>query len=326
MKSDLYIRTDGSTEMGLGHLVRCMSLSYIFREQFDITFFCRQIPEQIEFELDQQEIGLQKIDREQEFFDHLTDEVSVVLDGYSFDSDYQKKVRQKSGFLAFIDDLHDREFYADLIINHAPGIKKEQYTAQPYTKYALGVDYALLRPPFLEAALQTDESKKADPETVLICFGGSDSENLTLRALKVVSSFNPFKKIIIITGSAYRFEDGLLREINDDTKVEYHHALSGEEMAGAFLKSDVAIVPSSGILFEALATGNVAISGTYTENQKEVYSGFKSLGAIIDAGGFGETEIDEAIKKVQTFKAPKNVIDGKSPERLRTLFQKFKRD
>lgn len=281
---------------------------------------------QIEQELNQKGIGLLKIDREEEFFDRLTEEVSVVLDGYSFDTDYQKRARQRSGFLACIDDLHDREFYADLIINHAPGIEKEQYSAQPYTKFALGVDYALLRPPFLKAAAEVNKIKKGAPETILICFGGSDSENLTLRALKVVSGFNQFKKIIIITGSAYRFENELLREIDDDSIVEYHHALSGEDMAGAFLKSDVAIVPSSGILFEALATGNIAISGTYTDNQKEVYSGFMSLNAMIDAGGFSEEEIHDAIENVKAFEAPKAVIDGKSPERIRTLFQNFKRD
>lgn len=326
MKSDLFIRTDGSTEIGLGHLVRCISLSLILRDQFNITFFCRQIPEQIEHELEQQEISLQKIDHKDSFFDQLRAQSTVVLDGYSFDSEYQKRVRQKAGSLACIDDLYDREFYADLIINHAPGISKERYSAQPYTKYALGLEYALLRPPFLKAALKVDESGKIEPKTALICFGGSDSKNLTLRALNVVSDFNQFKKIIIITGSAYRFDDELLRAINDDTNVEYYHALSGEEMAGAFLRSDVAIVPSSGILFEALATGNIAISGTYTDNQKEVYSGFKSLDAIIDAGGFSETEIREAIEKIQTFKLQKNIIDGKSPERIRTLFQNFKRD
>lgn len=326
MKSDLFIRTDGSTEMGLGHLVRCISLSHILSNQFNITFMCKQIPDHVAHELAEIGITLRKIDHEKEFFNQLTDNVAVVLDGYSFDADYQKKVKQNSNFFAFIDDLHDREFYADLIINHAPGIKKEQYSAQPYTEFALGPDYALLRLPFLEAALQTESVNKEKAETLLICFGGSDSENLTLRALKVVSGFNQFKKIIIITGSAYRFEDELLREIDDDSIVEYHHALSGEEMAGAFLRSDVAIVPSSGILFEALATGNIAISGTYTDNQKEVYSGFKSLGAIIDAGGFEESEIREAIENIQTFKAPKAVIDGKSPERIRALFKNFKRD
>lgn len=326
MKSDLFIRTDGSTEIGLGHLVRCMSLSSILRDQFNITFVCRQIPEKIEHELSQQGIALHKIDYEDTFFDQLTDQSTVVLDGYSFDSDYQIKVREKAGSLVCIDDLCDREFFADLIINHAPGVSKEQYSAQPYTKYALGLEYALLRPPFLKAALQVDETEKNDRKTVLICFGGSDSKNLTLRALNVVSDFNQFKKIIIITGSAYRFKNELLQVINNNSIVEYHQALSGKEMAGAFLESDVAIVPSSGILFEALATGNIAISGTYTDNQKDVYSGFKKLNAIIDAGEFSEKEIKEAIQNIETHKTKKNLIDGKSPERIRKIFQTIKMD
>lgn len=324
MKSDLYIRTDGSTDIGLGHLVRCMSLSFILKDQFDITFFCLEIPKQIEDELALQKIKLRKIDYEREFFDQLTDRDIVVLDGYSFDSNYQKAVREKAHSFVCIDDLHDREFYADAIINHAPGITREHYSAQFYTRFALGVDYVLLRPPFLEAALKSQNKREKKPTTILICFGGADRKNLTLRSLNVVSDFNQFKKIIIITGSAYRFKDELLHEIDEDPTVEYHHALSGEEMAMAFFESDVAVVPSSGILFEALATGNAAISGMYTDNQKDVYSGFKSIDAIIDAGGFSEREIHEAIKKIHTFEAPKKLIDGKSPERIRTLFQTIK--
>lgn len=326
MKSDLLIRADGSQEIGLGHLVRCMSLSSILYDQFNITFFCREILEPIELELDKWGINLIKIDHEDLFFDQLTDQSNVVLDGYSFDSVYQKRVWQKAGSLVCIDDLHDKEFYADLIINHAPGILEEYYKAQPYTKYGLGLKYALLRPAFLEAALKVNHSKTTDSKTILICFGGSDRKNLTLKTLNVISDFNQFKKIIIITGSAYSFKNELLRKINNDMNIEYHHALSGEEMAGAFLESDVAIVPSSGILFEALATGNIAISGTYTDNQKEVYSGFKELNAIIDAGEFSEEEIIKALHQIGTQKTEKKLIDGKSPERIRTLFQTIIRD
>ncbi|NBC05535.1 MAG: UDP-2,4-diacetamido-2,4,6-trideoxy-beta-L-altropyranose hydrolase [Bacteroidetes bacterium] len=326
MKSDLFIRTDGSAEIGLGHLVRCMSLSSILGKQFKITFFCREIPEQIEFELKQHGILLKRISQESSFFDQLTEQSTVVLDGYSFDSDYQIKVYQKAGAVACIDDLYDRDFYADLIINHAPGISKEQYSAQPHTKFALGLEYVLLRPPFLKAASQLDETGKMKTDRLLICFGGSDSKNLTLRALNVVSDFNQFKKIIIITGSAYRFKNELLRKIKNDTNVDYYHALNAEEMARAFLRSDIAIVPSSGILFEALATGNIAISGTYTDNQKDVYSGFKKLNAIVDAGEFSKQQISEAIQDIENHKNKNKLIDGKSPERLRRIFQTIKRD
>lgn len=326
MKSDLFIRTDGSTQTGLGHLVRCISLSNILEDQFTITFVCREINRQIEDELDQLEISLIKIDDEEKFFDYLHPDCTVVLDGYSFDSVYQREIKNRGCALACIDDLHDREFFADLIINHAPGIKQDDYKAQPYTHFGLGPDFVLLRPPFLEAASQVNLRTRNKHEHILICFGGSDSENLTVRALNVVFNFNQFKKITIITGSAYNYADELLRTIENQKRVMHYHALNGGEMAAAFLESDIAIVPSSGILFEALATGNIAISGTYVNNQKEVYAGFKELNAIIDAGEFGEDEIHGAIQQIGDKKLNKEVIDGKSPDRIRTLFQTIKRD
>lgn len=326
MKSDLIIRADGSNEIGLGHLVRCLSLSAILKNQFRIRFVCRQIPQKIESELVQQGFLLHRIDFEEQFFDLLRGRETVVLDGYTFGPDYQKKVRSKAFSLAFIDDLHDREYFADLILNHAPGISKDQYSAQPYTAFALGLDYALLRPPFIHAALESNPREKASPENVLICFGGSDSKNLTLRALNVISDLNQFKKIIIITGSAYQFEKELMQNIKNTKNVEYHHALTGEKMAGVFMKSDVAIVPSSGILFEALATCNIAVSGTYTDNQKEVYAGFKKLNAIIDAGEFAENQIRNAIQLIPSYTVQKKLIDGKSPQRIRKLFDTIKKD
>lgn len=321
MKPDLFIRTDGSSEIGLGHLVRCISLSIYLSDPFNITFVCREIPQKIEDELSQEGIALVKIDEEREFFDLLESNSTVVLDGYSFDTVYQKKVKESGCKLACIDDLHDKEFYADLIINHSPGISKDQYSAQPATKYALGLDYVLLRPPFLKAALNQNLREQNKRETLLVCFGGSDSENLTVRTLNVVLDFNQFKKIIIITGSAYKFNDELLKTIKGREKVLHYHALDGEEMAAAFIESDVAIVPSSGILFEALATGNIAISGTYTNNQKEVYRGFKKLNAIIDAGNFSEEKIRDAIQQISLYTTQQIFIDGKSPGRIRTLFQ-----
>lgn len=321
MKPDLFIRADGSSKMGLGHLVRCTSLGTILKDQFTITFVCREIPRQMEDELNQQEFSLVKIDREQEFFDRLSPDSTAVIDGYSFDSAYQKKIKAIGSLLVFIDDLHAGEFYADLIINHAPGINKSDYSAQPYTQFALGLDYVLLRPPFLEAAGNLEVQQKKMAETILICFGGSDVKNLTTRTAKLVLDFNPCKKIIIITGSAYSYQKELLHVIQNEKKIVHHHALNGDEMAAVFLESDVAIVPASGILFEALATGNVTISGTYIDNQQEMYSGFKELNAIIDAGKFGDQEIRHAIQKIDPEKKPKKYIDGKSPDRIRSLFE-----
>ena len=82
----------------------------------------------------------------------------------------------------------------------------------------------------------------------------------------------------------------------------------------------IAIVPCSGIVFEALACGNICISGVYNENQQKIYSGFKQMGAFIDGGTFNKDEITAAIDRIEDFQI-KKVIDGKSPERIQHLFK-----
>jgi len=317
----VWIRADGNHQFGLGHLVRCTALAQMLQNHFRITFFFKEVPKQIKQEIEKHPFQTTRIDSEEAFFKKLTPDITVVLDGYHFDTGYQKKIKKIGCALVCIDDIHDKEFYADLIINHAPAAAKKLYTAQPYTRFALGPDYVLLRPSFLSVSSQKKQNRYY--EKILICFGGSDSKNLTRRTLDVVLDFNQFKKITIITGSAYLHEKGLKATISKDNRIEYFHAVDQEQMARLMIAADAAIVPASGILFEVLATGTTAIAGMYTDNQKNVYTGFKNMNAIIDAGTFQIQQVENAINQLGDFQNPK-IIDGKSPERLLKLFQSLK--
>lgn len=320
MKNNLFIRTDGSNYIGLGHLVRCISLAQILKNDFKVEFICKQIPDQLANELQSESFGLYKIEKESSFFKKIDDESIVVLDGYHFDEHYQKRIKNSGSKLVMIDDLHKQKFYADLIINHAPGIKKDDYSAKPETNFALGPDFALLRSAFLEIAKKEREVR--DNSSILICFGGSDFKNLTVAVFDVISDFDQFKKINIVTGSAYKFQKQLLACINGDNRVNYHHAVNEKKMMELMLASGVAVVPCSGILFEALACGNICISGVYNDNQNQVYQGFKSLNAIIDAKTFKKESIVKSIDQIDEFQL-KKVIDGNSPDRIQQLFKKL---
>ena len=321
MKAEIFIRADGNSQIGLGHLIRCMALANMLKNEYEITFVPKEIPDKIRAEIHENGFSINEISAEKEFFDQLkSGNPVVVLDGYRFDKKYQQSVKNKGCKLVCLDDIHDREFVADLIINHAPGIGEEDYQTASETTLALGPDYALLRPAFLEAAAQPLSKTKSS--VLLICFGGSDSKNLTKIAAEAALNFDPYQKIIIITGSAYEHQETLFPLIKKHENVEYHHAVNEHEMVRLMTESDTAIVPSSGILFEVLATGNTAISGMYTENQKKVYSGFKELNAIVDAGTFRPDEISRAIETADRHKK-KKIIDGKSPERINNLFKKL---
>lgn len=284
MTHSVYIRADGSSAIGLGHLMRCIALAHMIKDFFQINFVCRAIPEDIACELSENRFELIRIKEESSFFKTLNPKDIAVIDGYDFDTSYQEQIKDTGCKLVCIDDTCDQEFVADLIINHSPGVKVIDYSAKEYTKFALGLEYALLRPAFLYWAQKPRKIDKID--SVLICFGGADYKNLTERTLNIALSFREFAKIVVITGSAYGFADSLIRLVQTDTRVSYHHSIDENEMLALMRTSDLAIVPASSVMIEALSQKMVVISGYYIENQKKAYAAALNDQLIFGIGDF----------------------------------------
>ena len=323
MKPNLLIRADGSTQIGLGHIFRCLALSQFLKDHYQITFVSKLLPNGLEGEFDKSSLKLKIINDEDEFFFYLSPGLIVILDGYQFNTEYQNEVTKIGCRLCCIDDIHDREFAADLIINHSPGITKEDYIAKPDTQFALGTDYVLLRQPFIAYSKAGNFNKNSG--SLFICFGGSDEKNLTVRVLDAAVESGKFSEINVVTGPSYRHEKEMFQKTHSMDRVSYYRSLSEQKMADRMSTSEFAVVPASGILFEALATGCKVISGTYVNNQKKVYEGFKKMNAIIDAGMFGQEKLHQAFEKADSF-TTKKIIDGRSPERLLSLFKELSND
>jgi len=252
----------------------------------------------------------------------------VVLDGYEFDSEYQRHIKNKGCKLACIDDFQAQHFYADLLINHAPGVRKDDYEGEPYTKYLLGPDYALLRPEFFSS--KTREIKNySSIKNLFICFGGSDFKNLTVKILSWLPSKDYL--VTVVLGYAYS-HGGILDEAiveRQDLEIIVKNSLSANEMKNQLEQADLAIVPASGILFEVMSTGLPAISGYYVDNQQGIYTGFKKLGCIVDAKGFDRENFLQAIQTVDDKslalirKNQAQALDGLSMIRIQEEFKKL---
>lgn len=323
MKSKLYIRTDGSSSIGLGHLVRCIALSKMLDDSFDIHFACKQIPDSIAAEIRDAGYALLILQSDNELLSVLTPDDLVVIDSYELESDYQQAIKESGCQLVCIDDLHEKPTYADLILNHTPCVSPREYNAQPYTQFALGPSYALIRPAFLELAGK--ERLQIDNASVLICFGGSDSRNLTKVALRVVSTFSQFKNIAMVTGTAYGHQESLAEILEQQDNVVHYHNISAEEMAQRMSEADLCIVPASGILTEALTSGAKIISGMYVDNQRFVFENYKRVNAFISAENFSDENLFLAVKNYISQEQVKGarLVDGKSGERINKLFQQL---
>jgi UDP-2,4-diacetamido-2,4,6-trideoxy-beta-L-altropyranose hydrolase len=296
LKPYVFIRADGSQEIGLGHLVRCMALAHMLKKYFNITFFCSNIPDALQHEILVNRFGLKLIQKETDFLNLINSETIIVLDGYQFDTNYQKQIKANGAKLVCIDDLHDKEFVADLIINHTPGIKPSDYKAQAYTQFALGLGYALLRPAFLEQIRKKRIIEKI--ETVLICFGGSDPINLTKRTLEVVTKYNQFKKIIVVTGESFKFTESIESIAKKEVRISHRNNLSEQEMLNTMLDAELAVTPSSTILLELFTVGMSAISGYYVENQREASVFFRNQKLVLDVGNMNHDYQEKLSKQI----------------------------
>lgn len=281
MASKIYIRTDGGPTIGLGHLVRCQALANILKDDFAISFACKEAPGPIAKDITDTGFDLIYLKEEADLDVIIAPGDTIVIDHYRLDSDYQLQLKNKGCKVVCIDDLHEGHFYADLIINHAPGVMPVHYNAEPYTNFALGLGYALLRPEFLEAAKL---EPSADAGRAFICFGGADPQNLVLQALKGVMDADGITAIDVVTGGSYQGMEALAPVAAADARVKLHSELSAAQMCTLMQRCDIAIIPSSSILIEAIACGMRILTCYYVDNQKDFHDGIKAMG--INSVGF----------------------------------------
>jgi len=319
MAKKVLFRTDGSSEIGMGHLVRCFSIAKMLSTDFEISFYSRIVPNSFINDLKRAGFRYYSLNSDEELLSIIKEGDITVIDNYQLGIEYHQKIRKRNVKLVCIDDIHDKQFDADLIINHSPFVKPSDYKSKAYTKFLLGIDYALLRPSFLTGALQ---NRKVDNlNSVFICFGGADPNNYTFSVLNACVSNNIFKRINVVTGVTYLHSNSLTTI--SDKRLNFYSSLNEKEMFDLMSSSSLAIVPASGTLYEVLAAGCLVMSGYYVDNQKNIYEGFKKMSAFFDLNKFEDLDIIKNISLNHFSSLNRNVIDGLSSVRIVKSFKKL---
>ncbi|MDT7831122.1 UDP-2,4-diacetamido-2,4,6-trideoxy-beta-L-altropyranose hydrolase [Flavobacteriaceae bacterium S356] len=308
MKKTILFRADGNASSGLGHLYRLFSLVEIVRGKYDFVFITKEnsalsvFPKTISTFLVPNSISIEEeIQWLKENFSSKN--CIIIADGYQFTSAYQQTGKEEGFSVMYIDDLAQIRMFADVVVNHSPGLTPENYKKQSTTKLALGPDYALLRPTFLQLAETTRIISKID--TVFICFGGADPYNLTAKALEASLNVENIKTIHVVLGGAYEHSNMYASKKGYKKEVCIHRNLSEAEMAKVMLNSNVAIVPSSTILYELCCAKMPILSGYFVDNQERIYNGFLKEKAIFGLGNIKDFSTED-------FKIALTSIIGKS--------------
>ncbi len=331
MSRKILFRADGNSTVGLGHLYRIFALYEMLKKDFDCILITRSdssyqvVPSDYSLTLMPESVSLENeaVWLKQQFG---SDSI-VVADGYQYTSDYQKSIKVQGFKLVYIDDLVEYHMFADLVINHAPSVQVEQYSAEQYTKFAVGLKYALLRPLFLEAARTTRLLKEI--KSVFICFGGADPLDLSYKATSAMLQFGEIEQINLVLGGAYPH-----RQIFDlqqqNQKIRIYRNLAEFELVQLMQNSHLAIAPSSTILLESMCVKMSVLTGYYADNQKLFYQTliaqfkFEGLGLLTN---ISIEQWQKGIRKVlDDFKINTNLpsyIDGFQSDRIKILIREL---
>jgi len=326
-KRTIIFRADGGSSIGMGHFTRTLALAEMLNEHFHCVFATRQPTEYQVAEIEKichGRIDLPEDDSHfEQFLTHLIGNEIVVLDNYYFTTDYQKAIKAKGCKLVCIDDMHDKHYVADVVINHAEGIDKKAYSIEPYTKLLLGYKYALLRKEYLKPDKETNKKKYS----ALIMMGGADPLNITSRILEQVIVID-FKTPIAVVSS----QNGLERFKQSD-KFIFFKDLNSKQVVELMQASEFGVFPASTVAIEASVMCLPFICGYFVDNQKDIYNGIEKNNLAVCVGDLNKlqkTQLTEAIKTISIkgryqsiIKQQTKFMDNQSDKRLLKIFQEL---
>ncbi len=293
-KRRVYFRADASASIGYGHFVRSLALADMLKDDFDCTFFT-QTP--TDYQISEMEKvckykSLPSNDTKFDvFLDLLKGDEIVVLDNYFFSTDYQRKIKDKRCKLVCIDDMHDKHYVADIVINHVLTDEK-LFSVESYTKLALGLEYALLRRPFLQPLYNNKEEGHW-----FVSFGGTDYDNMTAKFVELLDSSPKVKSITVVVGDSYKYRDSL--ELFN--KIEIRKNLTANEMQREMCRAQYAVLPSSSVCIEAIACGCKIASGYFVDNQREYADLLSSQKYVYPLGNLYNYHDDTFISEIENY-------------------------
>ena len=197
-KKMIYIRADANASIGMGHIMRCLSIADALRAyDCDISFIladeaAQSLVEARGYQARVLYSDYQKMDDELGLWPQGLIDL-IIVDSYYVTSTYLKELKKRveEGALIYIDDFASYPYPVDVLVNYnAYGFKFDYHKLYQNSnvkepKLLLGPEYAPLRGMF-RGVKKKIQPKKV--QNILISTGGSDSEHIALSIIKAKPS------------------------------------------------------------------------------------------------------------------------------------------
>jgi UDP-2,4-diacetamido-2,4,6-trideoxy-beta-L-altropyranose hydrolase len=326
------VRVDASTEMGMGHLMRCLSLARDLADDGASVFFllrshAARLGGLIEGEGHSVQL-LQDPDRRpdapaadgtahaswlpvtwQRDAEQTLEAIGrigpvdwLIVDHYALDARWERMQRERASRILAIDDLADRDHDCDLLLDQNLVLDMElRYRGRlpASCKTLLGPRYALLRREFAEQR-KSLTARSGEIRRILICYGGSDPGNETAKAVSAIKSLPlPLPAVDVVLGMSNPHSDAISGLCADMPRVELHRG--ADNMAELMKRADLAIGAGGVMNWERCCLALPTIAVHIADNQIDSLSKLAGVGALTylgDARSVSEEQIAGSVRSL----------------------------
>lgn len=303
-------RTDASDVIGVGHVMRSLTLAEALRAQsrdISILFICRDQSGNLgatirerKFDLALLPVTESRRDRDDRYWPGaLTEEDAresaeaiaahlgqpadwLIVDHYGLGMRWEDELRSASRRILAIDDL-GRHHNCDMLLDQTFLVTAEQYASRvpAHCRILTGSNYALLRAEFVSPRQEIINARRASrpPYRLLISMGGSDPDNISLQVLAAVNAADiPWSQVTVVAGPSF-IHTPLLQEYCADVPG-YRVEIAPQKMSNLLLEHDIAIGASGGSSWERCAMGLPSAVLVIADNQGTIANNLASTGAV----------------------------------------------
>jgi len=287
-------RVDASPQIGIGHLMRCLTLAEVLKKegheihfisarlavdsswlhQYKVSILPKENNQEIHYSDLAQEIDAKKT------IDTLCGDIDyLIVDNYDLDIVWHRILRRYTNKIMVIDDLADKEFDCDLLLNQNLGSCASDYQGRvpDSCKLLLGCDYALLREEFLclrKRALEKRESTQ-QIKNILVCMGGSDKSNATYKVLQQIN--NDYNTVVVLGEASIHKQ--MIKKFSSGRNISV--VINANNMSELILNADLAIGAGGSTSWERCCLGLPTLVYVLSENQRSVAENLEKIGAVI---------------------------------------------
>lgn len=283
-----FIRADANHNIGMGHVMRCLSIADALRSSDQDVIFILADDSVLHLIKTR---GYEAFVLNSDYKDMASELPSwptnihpdaIIVDSYFVTPSYLTSLKQRNeAKIIYIDDLASFPYPVDVLI--AYGVYSDSqtyeklYSPRKLPCLILGLSYAPLRSMFRNIP-QREQSKVV--KNILISTGGADFLHLAKQFL--LASLPPDFTYHLLVGSLNTDKDEIERLANGKSNVVLHENVS--DMRSLIESCDVAISAAGSTLYEICACGVPLITYSVADNQLPGAEAFNNLGLGINVG------------------------------------------